>query len=119
MSRAAASEAGFSLIEVVAAMAVLAFAAAALLRLASGGLSLARAANDRTELVAAASAALVSGPADGAWQRCGASGHLECRTEVLPFSRAAVGRGRLTKVVAAARSTATGAEFTLTTLREK
>lgn len=114
-------EDGFSLIEVVAAIAVLAFAITALLKLSSGGLRLARAVEDKTALVAAADGTLRAFLAEGARTEglMRDDGNIECLAEVFPFRKEEGRAAKLMKVVVTARNKATGAEFTLTSLKRE
>lgn len=118
--RGRSGEEGFSLLEVMAAVAVLAIAVAALLKLSSGGLLLARGVQDRTALVAAAEESLAAAMAGGEQTRSILSeGNIECRVESLPFRKKEGSREKVMKIIVTARSTATGAEFILTSLKEE
>lgn len=112
-----AGQKGFSLLEVIAAMSVLAFAVTALLKLSSGGLSLSRAAEDKTALVFAADALMRS-----FWQGQGSEPFMEtnevtCHGEVFPFRQET--QEKLVKIVVTATDKKTGASFTLTSLKEE
>lgn len=110
---------GFSLLEVMAAVAVLAVAVAALLKLSSGGLRLARGVEDTTALVGAADEGLTAAMTEGVQESSFSSGNIECRTQTFPF-RNKEGNGRkMTKIIVTAKNKATGAEFTLTTLKNE
>lgn len=111
-------EEGFSLIEVTAAVAVLAVAVAALLKLSSGGLRLARGVEDTTTLVAAADESLMAAIAGDAQEESFfRDGNIECRTQTFPFRNKAGSGKRIMKIIVTAKNRATGAEFTLTTLK--
>jgi prepilin-type N-terminal cleavage/methylation domain-containing protein len=111
-------EEGFSLLEVMAAVAVLAVAVAALLKLSSGGLRLARGVEDKTTLVAAADESLMAAIAGDAQEESFfRDGNVECRTQTFPFRNKAGSGRRIMKIIVTAKNRATGAEFTLTTLK--
>lgn len=114
-------EEGFSLIEVVAALAVLAFAVTALLKLSSGGLRLARSVEDKTSVIVAADEALRAylAGSGGAGLAASGSGDIECRTEVFPFGKKEGRESKMMKVVVTARNISTGAEFKLTSLKRE
>lgn len=113
-------ESGFSLLEVMAAVAVLAVAVAALLKLSSGGLRLARGVQDTTALVAAADERLMAIMAgDAQTESFFSDGSIECRSASFPFRNEEGSRQKVMKIIVTARNTATGAEFTLTSLREQ
>lgn len=113
-------EAGFSLLEVMAAVAVLAVAVAALLQLSSGGLRLARGVQESTALVAAADESLMTVITGGAQaESFFREGNIECRTRSFPFRNKEGGSRKIMKVIVTAKNTATGAEFTLTTLKNE
>lgn len=111
-------EKGFSLLEVMAAVVVLAVAVAALLKLSSGGLRLARGVQDTTALVAAADeklTAVMAGDAlhDGFYS----DGDIECRTVSFPFRNEEDSSRKVMKIIVTARNTTTGTEFILTSLK--
>ena len=113
-------ESGFSLLEVMAAVAVLAVAVAALLKLSSGGLRLARGVQDTTALVAAADEHLVAIMAgDAQTESFFSDGSIECRSASFPFRNEEGSRQKVMKIIVTARNTETGAEFTLTSLIEQ
>lgn len=113
-------ESGFSLLEVMAAVAVLAVAVAAILKLSSGGLRLARGVEDTTALVAAADERLMAIMAgDAQAESFFSDGSIECRSASFPFRNEEGSRQKVMKIIVTARDTATGAEFTLTSLREQ
>lgn len=113
-------ESGFSLLEVMAAVAVLAVAVAALLKLSSGGLRLARGVQDTTALVAAADEHLVAIMAgDAQAESFFSDGSIECRSASFPFRNEEGSRQKVLKIIVTARNTETGAEFTLTSLIEQ
>ena len=113
-------ESGFSLLEVMAAVAVLAVAVAALLKLSSGGLRLARGVQDTTALVAAADERLMAIMAgDAQTENFFSDGSIECRSASFPFRNEEGSRQKVMKIIVTARNTATGAEFTLTSLIEQ
>lgn len=113
-------ESGFSLLEVMAAVAVLAVAVAALLKLSSGGLRLARGVQDTTALVAAADERLMAIMAgDAQTESFFSDGSIECRSASFPFRNEEGSRQKVMKIIVTARNTTTGAEFTLTSLREQ
>lgn len=113
-------ESGFSLLEVMAAVAVLAVAVAALLKLSSGGLRLALGVQDTTALVAAADERLMAIMAgDAQTESFFSDGSIECRSASFPFRNEEGGRQKVMKIIVTARNPATGAEFTLTSLREQ
>ena len=113
-------ESGFSLLEVMAAVAVLAVAVAALLKLSSGGLRLARGVQDTTALVAAADERLMAIMAgDAQTESFFSDGSLECRSASFPFRNEEGSRQKVLKIIVTARNTETGAEFTLTSLIEQ
>lgn len=113
-------EEGFSLLEVMAAVAVLAVAVAALLQLSSGGLRLARGVEDTTALVAAAGESLMAAMAGGAHaESFFSSGNIECRTQSFPFRNKEGSSQKIMKIIVTAKNKATGAEFTLTTLKNE
>lgn len=113
-------EEGFSLLEVMAAVAVLAFAVAALLKLSSGGLRLARGAQDSTTLVAAADEGLLAAiTGDAQAEGFFYEGTIECRTQAFPFRNKEGSSQKLMKIIVTAKNTTTGAEFTLTTLKHE
>ena len=104
----------------MAAVAVLAVAVAALLKLSSGGLRLARGVQDSTKLVAAAEESLVAATAGGAQaESLFSEGNIECRTQSFPFRNKEGSSQKLMKIIVTAKNTATGAEFTLTTLKNE
>ncbi|CAG1064993.1 hypothetical protein BAC1_00566 [uncultured bacterium] len=112
------SESGFSLLEVMAAIAVLGFTVAALLKLASVGLTLAKDVRETTALVAAADgqlrAAVSGGPLE---ERPSSKEGLECDVESVPYEGDEV--RDLMKITVTARDKASGASYTLTTLKER
>lgn len=111
---------GFSLLEVMAAVAVLAVAVAALLKLSSGGLKLARGVEDSTALVATADKSLIEAMAEGAQaENFFRDGNIECRTESVPFRNKEGSGKKMMKIIVTAKNKATGAEFTLTTLKKE
>ena len=113
-------ESGFSLLEVMAAVAVLAVAVAALLKLSSGGLRLARGVQDTTALVAAADERLMAIMAgDAQAESFFSDGSIECRSASFPFRNEEGSRQKVLKIIVTARNTETGAEFTLTSLIEQ
>ena len=113
-------ESGFSLLEVMAAVAVLAVAVAALLKLSSGGLRLARGVQDTTALVAAADERLMAIMAgDAQTESFFSDGSIECRSASFPFRNEEGSRQKVLKIIVTARNTETGAEFTLTSLIEQ
>lgn len=104
----------------MAAVAVLAVAVAALLKLSSGGLRLARSVEDTTSLVAAADEGLMAAITGGAQaESFFSNGNVECRTQAFPFRNKEGGSRKTMKVIVTAKNTATGAEFTLTTLKNE
>lgn len=112
---------GFSLIEVMAAVVVLAIAVAGLLKLASGGLRLARSVEDKTALVAAADGMLRTFWTDGVKSNelQSDTGDIECRAEVFPFRQKDERASRVVKIVVTARNKTTGMEYRLTSLKEE
>ena len=113
-------ESGFSLLEVMAAVAVLAVAVAAPLKLSSGGLRLARGVQDTTALVAAADERLMAIMAgDAQTESFFSDGSIECRSASFPFRNEEGSRQKVMKIIVTARNTETGAEFTLTSLIEQ
>lgn len=114
-------ENGFSLIEVMAAVVVLAIAVAGLLQLSSGGLRLARHVEDRTALVAAADGMLRTFWTGGvkAKEILQETGDIECRAEVFPFRQKEERTSKLVEIAVTARNKTTGAEYRLTSLKEE
>lgn len=111
---------GFSLIEVMAAVVVLAIAVAGLLKLSSGGLRLARHVEDKTDLVAEADGMLRAIRIDGVTkdELQYDSGDIECRAEVFPFRQNEERTSKVVKIIVTARHKTTGAEYRLITLKE-
>lgn len=112
-------EAGFSLIEVMAAVVVLAIAVTVLLKLSSAGLRLAKAVEDKTVLVAAADRTMRAFWTEGMNTEGYAAkdGDIECRAVVLPFRQNNGGPARLSKIIVTARNVNTGAEYKLMSLK--
>lgn len=111
---------GFSLLEVMAAVAVLAVAVAALLKLSSGGLRLARSVEDSTSLVAAAEESLLAATAGGVQvESFSSGGNIECRIQSFPFRNKEGSSHKIMKIIVTAKNRSTGAEFTLTTLKNE
>lgn len=112
------SESGFSLLEVMAAVAVLGFTVAALLKLASVGLLLARDVRETTVLVAAADGQLRAAVSGAQLEESPCSkGGVECEVESIPYGN---DEGReVMKITVTARDKTSGAAYTLTTLKER
>lgn len=112
------SESGFSLLEVMAAVAVLGFTVAALLKLASLGLTLARDVRETTALVSAADGQLRAALAGGLLEEGPFSKDgIECEVESVPYGEDQ--DSAVMKITVTARDKATGAAYTLTTLKER
>lgn len=102
----------------MAAVAVLAVTVAALLKLSSVGLRLARGAEDSTALMAAADEGLRTAVAGGLQEkRVFNDGNIEYMVETVPYRKEEGRQHQVMKITVTARNTATGAEFTLATLR--
>lgn len=111
---------GFTLIEVMASVAIMGAALGVLLVLVSGGLRLAKETNGRTGLVLAASERIGS-MFDGLIEEGVSEGvtgaGFAWRMEVYPYGEAGDGGPSALKVVVTTRDLASGAEFRLTSLK--
>ncbi len=112
------SESGFSLLEVMAAVAVLGFTVAALLKLASAGLALARDVRETTALVSAADGQLRAAVSGGQLEE-GLSTKDGIDSEVVSTAYGDDGGRVLMKITVTARDKTSGAAYTLTTLKER
>lgn len=98
-------------------MSVLAFAVTALLKLSSGGSTLARAAEDKTALVCAADSLMRSFWAGREGEPFVETGDIVCHGELFPFRQGP--SGKLVKIVVTATDKKSGARFTLTSLKHE
>ncbi len=114
------NERGFTLIEVMASVAILGLAIGALLGLISGGLRLAAEMKEKTDIVVAAKERLSEAMSARGMEEGARAGRtrdgIEWRLEILPFKDDDNGR-RVYEVAVAARDPASGREFILRTLR--
>ncbi|WKZ32077.1 MAG: type II secretion system protein [Thermodesulfobacteriota bacterium] len=111
---------GFTLIEVMASIAIMGAALGVLLALVAGGLRLAKEANGRTGLVLAASerfGSMFEGLMEEGVSEGVTGDGFAWRMEAYPYGAAVDGAPRLLKVVVTTTDLASGAEFRLISLK--